>query len=113
MKGTVKSKAEMERLFQEGRRSSSSVLTVIAAPAAVGSCGRVAFIAGKKLGVAPLRSRCKRVMRAAAAELGSPWNDLDIVFIAKRRVAWADHGKLLKEMRKCLEGVGFEFDVQV
>lgn len=110
MKGTVKSKAEMERLFQEGRRSSSSLLTVISAPAA-GSCGRIAFIAGKKLGVAPLRSRCKRVMRATAAELGAPWPALDVVFVAKRRVAYADHRRLVKEMRRCLECAGVEFDV--
>lgn len=110
MKGTVKSKAEMERLFNEGRRSSSSVLSVITAPAA-GKTGRVAFIAGKKLGVAPLRSRCKRVMRAAAAELGSPWQGYDVVFIARRRVATAQHRKVLSEMRKCLENAGVKLDV--
>lgn len=110
MKGTVKSKAEMERLFHEGRRSSSSLLSVIIAPAACEN-GRVAFIAGKKLGVAPLRSRCKRVMRAAAAELGFPRQGHDVVFIARRRVATADHRKVLSEMRKCLENGGVELDV--
>ena len=103
----MKSKAEMERLFSEGRRSSSSVLSVIAAPANESS-GRVAFIAGKKLGVAPLRSRCKRVMRATARELGMPWQDFDVVFIARRRVATADHAKVLKDMKMCLEKAGVD-----
>lgn len=105
MQGTVKSKVEMERLFREGRRSSSSMLTVIAAPSS-SEKGRWAFIAGKKLGVAPLRSRCKRVMRAAAAGLDGPWAGYDVVFIAKRRVATAKQSKVIKEMSKCLKEQG-------
>ena len=68
--------------------------------------GRLGFIAGKKLGVAPLRSRCKRVMRASAAELGGPWNGFDVVFIARRKVATADHAKVIHEMQKCLVDLG-------
>lgn len=105
MRGTIKSKVEMERLFREGRRSSSSLLTVIVAPSS-SEVGRWAFIAGKKLGIAPLRSRCKRVMRAAAAGLDGPWPGFDAVFIARRRVATAKPEKIAKEMSRCLKEQG-------
>ena len=108
MKGTVKSKDDMERLFREGRRSSSYLMTVLVmpSPAAYEGNGRWGFIAGKKLGVAPLRSRCKRVMREVARELGGPWNGFDVVFVAKRKVATADHAKVVKDARRQLEGLG-------
>ena len=70
------------------------------------------FIAGKKLGVAPFRARCKRVMRAAAAELGGPWPGVDVVFVAKHKVGYANHEKLLKEMRRCLKELEVPVDVQ-
>ena len=108
MKGTVKSKDDMERLFREGRRSSSYLMTVLVTPSptAYSETGRWGFIAGKKLGVAPLRSRCKRVMREVAAELEGPWSGFDVVFVAKRKVASADHAKVLKDAKCQLEGLG-------
>lgn len=102
----------MERLFREGRRSSSYLLSALAqpSPADFKDSGRLGFIAGKKLGVAPYRCRCKRVMRAAAAELGGPWPGHDVVFIARYKTGRADHAKLLKEMRKCLNTLGVPVD---
>lgn len=107
MRGTVKSKDDMERLFREGRRSSSYLMNVI-----VGPCegdqpqGRWGFIAGKKLGCAPLRNRCKRVLRAAAAELGGPWPQHDVVFVARYKLATANHHAVVSEMEKCLRKLG-------
>lgn len=68
--------------------------------------GRCAFVAGKKLGVAPVRSRCKRVMRAVAQELGAPWSGYDVVFIARRRVSYAPHDAVVTQFRKMLEEQG-------
>lgn len=45
--------------------------------------GRVAFIAGKKLGGAVVRNRAKRVLRAAARTAGGPWAGLDVLLIAR------------------------------
>ena len=109
MRGTVKSKDDMERLFREGRRSSSYLMNVIVAPAAgANPQGRWAFIAGKKLGCAPLRNRCKRVMRAAAAELGGPWPQLDVVFVARHKLAFADHRSVVAEMQRCPRKLGVD-----
>ena len=102
MKGTIKRKEDIERLFRMGRRSSSSLVTVIRADNRQLKLGRCAFIAGKKLGSAPLRNRCKRVMREAARELGAPWAGCDIVFVARRKVAFVQHRVLVEKMKKQL-----------
>lgn len=101
MKGTIKSKRDVERLFCEGRRSSSYLLTVLALPSSFQK-GRCAYIAGKKLGPAPVRNRCKRVMRAAAQELDCPFKGHDVVFIAHRKTSSIPHERLLSEMKKHL-----------
>lgn len=105
MKGTIKSKQEIERLFKDGRRSSCRYCTILVAPS-LNLRGRCAFIAGKKLGAAPLRSRCKRVMREAARELGAPWEAKDLVFIARAGVATATHGDVVHQMRRALQHGG-------
>lgn len=106
MKGTIKSKEDVERLFQMGRRSSSSLLTVLALKHEGENPGRCAFIAGKKLGSAPLRSRCKRVMRETSRELGAPWSGYDVAFIARKRIATEEHSRVVGQMRDCLAKLG-------
>ena len=108
MRGTVKSKDDMERLFHEGRRSSSSLVTILTlpSPASIQPDGRLAFVAGKKLGNAPLRSRCKRVLRACASELGAPWPGFDVVFVARRKLAFAPHEMVLGTFAEQLQSMG-------
>lgn len=83
-------------------------MTILASPVpdSVAQQGRCAFVAGKKLGVAPFRNRCKRVMREAARGLGAPWSGYDVVFNARRKVAVAPHDQLVRVMRKQLAELG-------
>lgn len=107
MKGTITSKQEIERLFRQGRRSSSSVAAVIVLPSqAAGGAGRCMFVAGKKLGTAPLRNRCKRVLRHVASELGAPWQGYDVVFMARRGVAHAPHQQVVGQVQRSLRNLG-------
>ncbi len=106
MKGTIKSKEDVERLFSQGRRSTSSSMTIIMCKSDVSDLGRCAFIAGKKLGCAPLRSRCKRVMREVARELGAPWKGYDVVFLARKGVAREGHEEVAKQARRSLVKLG-------
>lgn len=106
MKGTIKSKEDVERLFSQGRRSTSSSMTIIVAERNNPDNGRCAFIAGKKLGNAPFRSRCKRVMRALAKDLGAPWDGYDVVFLARRGVAFGEHDELVSQARTLLAKLG-------
>ena len=84
---TIKSGTDISALFSQGRRFHATGLCVIALPTSDRSCirsGRVAFIAGKKLGKAVWRNAAKRRMRAICRELGGPWAGCDVLFLAKR-----------------------------
>ena len=102
MKGTLTSRDDIERLFREGRRSSCAYASISALPVS-GRPGGCVYAAGKKLGSAPLRSRCKRVMRECARELGAPWPGHDVALVARRSIADAPHDEVVSQMRRTLE----------
>ena len=96
---TIKSSEEITRLFKQGNRFHTAHLTFIVLPQCdhgESSDGRVAFIAGKKLGNAVWRNRAKRRMRAICRDIGGPWKDLDVVFLAKKSITEAQYIDLLK-----------------
>lgn len=82
---TITSSSDVDRLFKQGRRSSHPLLIVLAAPSPEGrdAGGRVLFVAGRKLGGAVVRNRCKRVLREAARRARGPWPGLDVALIAR------------------------------
>jgi ribonuclease P protein component len=88
---TIRSPREIEHLFDSGRRATHPLLVVLAveSPTAVGRDGRVVFIAGKKLGGAVTRNRCKRVMRASCRRVGGPWMGADVALVARKGIASA------------------------
>ena len=110
---TIKSSAEISQLFSTGQRIGTPYLTLIVGNRADksnqgeyerhGQPGRVAFIAGKKLGNAVWRNRAKRRMRAICFQLGGPWSGRDVVFLAKSGICQASYSKVL---RACEKAVG-------
>ncbi|MDO5117020.1 MAG: ribonuclease P protein component [Eggerthellaceae bacterium] len=96
---TIKSSEEITLLFKQGNRFHTAHLTFIV----LSQCdhgetsdGRVAFIAGKKLGNAVWRNRAKRRMRAVCKDIGGPWRGLDVVLLAKNSINEAQYIDLLK-----------------
>jgi ribonuclease P protein component len=91
---TIKSSREIDTLFREAKKAAHPLIIVLAAqtPEGRGRAGRVAFIAGKKLGGAVVRNRSKRVIRAAARRCQGPWAGYDVLLIARpgTRVAAPD-----------------------
>ena len=89
--GTIKSSREIDKVFLESRRAAHPLLIALVAPTPEGRGpqGRVAFIAGKRLGGAVLRNRCKRVMRAAVRRTAGPWAGQDVLLIARPKTASA------------------------
>ena len=67
-------------------------------------CGRVAFIAGKKLGGAVWRNATKRRLRSVAREIGAPWPGYDVVFVAKRATMGQMYSKVLQQARALSQG---------
>lgn len=107
MLGTIKSSAEISHIFSQGKRYDSSVLTILVLRDVKqhGRLGRVAFVAGKKNGNAVWRNTAKRRMRAVCHELGGPWPNLDVVFLAKRKTTTATYSKVLSESKKIISSI--------
>lgn len=108
---TIKSSADISQLFSEGRRYKNHFVTIIVLKRASQSnnemeqhdrAGRVAFIAGKKLGNAVWRNSAKRRMRAICHDLGGPWRGLDVIFLAKSSLTEASYSKVLRACDKTL-----------
>ena len=102
MFGTIKSSSEISYIFSNGKRYNTSVITILVLkdPQQHGHLGRVAFIAGKKNGNAVWRNSAKRRMREICRELGGPWPNIDVVFLAKRKTTELTYSKVLETCKK-------------
>lgn len=105
---TIKSTREIDTLFKEGRRGSSPLLTGLSMPVSErrGPEGRVAVVAGKKLGNAVVRNRCKRVLRAAIVRAGGPWVGTDVVLISRSGLPTALAADVDAALREVLRRLG-------
>lgn len=84
---TIKSSREFDSIFRESRRYSTSLITALIrnTPEGRGRGGRVAFVAGKRIGGAVVRNRSKRVMREAVQRSSMQWPGRDVLLIANAR----------------------------
>lgn len=107
---TIKSSTEVSYLFTQGKRVHTPFLTFIVLhhEKQHGQGGRVAFVAGKKLGNAVWRNRAKRRMRALCRDLGGPWENVDVVFLAKRQTTQVKYSKVLKACETALTEAGLQ-----
>ena len=101
---TITRASDIDRLFKEARRVSHPALLVLALPTQErdGGDGRVLFVAGKRLGGAVMRNRCKRVLREAARRAGAPWPGLDVALVAREATASAPAALLDEGLARAL-----------
>ena len=106
--GTIKSSREIDQIFRGAKRAAHPLLIVLAAqtPEGRGHSGRVAFIAGKKLGGAVLRNRCRRVLREAVRRGHGPWSEWDVVVIAREGTPTATTEQLDAALNRVLTRAG-------
>ena len=80
MKDTIKNKEQFQRIYSEGKKFSDNNILICVMP----GTGKTAFVAGKKLGCAPVRNRLKRLLRETY-RLNSfdVKDDVDIIFVAR------------------------------
>jgi ribonuclease P protein component len=64
--------------------------------------GRVAFIAGKKLGGAVWRNRAKRRMRGLCNDIGGPFPNWDVVFIARKGIEGVPYDEMKSQILNAL-----------
>lgn len=111
MKSTIKPSADISLLFSQGKRFNTPFVTVLAMERGdryghERNHGRIAFIAGKKLGCAVWRNSAKRRMRAIASDLGGPWDGYDVVLMARSPVLKASYGKVCSACEDALMKAG-------
>ena len=96
MKHTIKSSQDIERLFRQGRYYKTKYFSarILDTPQERDRSGRVAFLAGKRLGNAVYRNRCKRVLREMCRRAQGPWPGYDVAFIAVQRTPIATQHQL-------------------
>lgn len=105
MRGTIKSSDEISYLFSHGKRHATPFVTLIVSQGDTqhGPCGRAAFIAGKRNGNAVWRNSAKRRMRALYRDLGGPWSDLNVLFVANRKTTRTTYSKVLAACKKVID----------
>ena len=104
---TIRSSTEISTLFICGKRIHTPYLTfIISQSMQHDRNGRVAFIAGKKLGGAVWRNSAKRRMREICRTLNGPWKTYDIIFLAKKNVTNAPFDQVIHSCFKALSQEG-------
>jgi ribonuclease P protein component len=101
---TITSASEIDALFKQGRRAGTELLVALALPTPDrrGPEGRVVFVAGKKLGGAVLRNRCKRVARESVRRMAGPWPGFDVAIVARGGIATAAPGEIDAALQSAL-----------
>lgn len=105
MKGTIKSSRDLESLFKSSKKiKSNGILLLIDSKSKERgrNNGRVAFVAGKKIGNSPKRNYAKRIMRSVAKDLNLPCDGFDIVFVANSRIFNFSYKEILDKCRVVL-----------
>lgn len=105
---TIKSTREIDAIFRTGARVSTPLFMLLTTETPHGRdpSGRVAFIAGKKLGNAPFRSRCKRVLRETVRRIDPSWPGRDMVFVARHAAATATPSQLERALDQAIRKIG-------
>lgn len=105
MGDVIKSSDQISDIFRTGTRFNGRNLSIITkefGETQRDQLGRVAFIAGKKLGCAVVRNRSKRVLRAVAREAGLPAVGCDVVLVANPRTRSAAHEEVVGNLGELL-----------
>jgi ribonuclease P protein component len=105
---TIKSTKEIDAIFRSSKRIAHPLLIALVTrtPKERGRTGRVAFIAGKKLGGAVLRNRSRRVLRETVRRSPLSWPGQDIALIARPNTATASRAELDAALESVLNRAG-------
>ncbi|MCL4078187.1 ribonuclease P protein component [Coriobacteriia bacterium Es71-Z0120] len=108
MRGTLTKKADIERLFDEGRAARTHFLTVIVRECGGESArdGRLMIVAGRSIGNAVRRNRAKRVLREAVRRAGGPWPGHHVAVIARPSALSASPADLDEALSSALDRAG-------
>ena len=103
---TIKSRQEFEQVFSRGRRYNARLVRITVLKGDEGGPGKVAFVAAKRLGHAPLRNRSKRVLREAARMCDMPRKGTHVILFATRETAAAHPRQVADSLQSLLRKAG-------
>ncbi len=103
---TIKSKQDFQRVFSCGRRYGHPLVRVTVFRGEDDSCGRVAFVAARRLGNAVFRNRCKRVLREAARASDLPARGVDVILFATHSTYASSPAEVSAALDKLLSKAG-------
>ena len=103
---TLKKNGYFRRAYARGKSFTDPALVTYVIKNGAG-IRRIGITTGRKLGNAVERNRCKRVIKAAYAELdGRLKNGYDIVFVARHRTVYKKSTEIKKIMEKQFKSAG-------
>ena len=102
---TIKSKQLFSQVFHNGSRANHPLVRVCALPCE--GTGKVAFVAARRLGNAPFRNRCKRVLREAARLSDMPSEQANVILFATRATHDAHPVQVAEALRSLRKRAGF------
>lgn len=103
----IKSSREIEYFFKNGIWYNSPFVKILVLDKTMerDRFGRVAFIAGKKIGSAVKRSRAKRLLRESAKDC-LPVSHHDIIVIATHKTPYASLNEVKRSLIQVLDKAG-------
>ena len=106
----IKSSDEISLIFSQGVRYKTRdiIFVVLRKKEQHGQSGRVAFIAGKKLGNAVWRNRAKRRMRSVYRDLDFSHEGTDILFVARSSIGRSAYGEIVERSKQALRKLQME-----
>ena len=103
---TIKSKRDFGRVFSGGKRANHRLVRMTVLRQDEGGPARVAFVAPKRLGNAPIRNRGKRVLREAARSCGLPYDGYSVILLATDQTAPAHTPEVARALATLLSRAG-------
>ena len=104
----IKSSDQITDIFNTGVRYSSGLVRILIKKhdEQRDHSGRVAFIAGKKLGNAVVRNHDKRLLRAAAFSCGLPLDGYDVLIMATPKTGGVKSTEVADALGRLIEKAG-------
>ena len=91
---------EIRRILDEGRSSHGERVVIFQSPGP----GRLAVVAGRRVGNAVRRNRARRILRAAWPSVQGRAGDRDVVLVARATIDGARTQDLVAEMTELVGG---------